>query len=327
MAETHIARMVREATGKNTRDKESKNILKCKEVLAHILKHAVPEFHDFSYDEIANRFIEPESISQHEPVLATSEKGSIEGILAEDSPPGEATVEFDVLFKAKMPDALADEKHSVIYINVEGQGFISPGYPLPKRATYYSARLLSRQLDSLSDPTVYNMLQKVYSIWICFADNVAARKQGSVVNVKLAPTFSGTGKVEFDERDIDLMQMIYIVLDKNDLESDLVGFLGVLFNPGLSDDERLARLQTDHGLTVTNEVESEVRGMTGIYEYHRQEGLREGRLEGNQETTEAFVIKLIDKGLTVKEIVELTDISEDDVRDIAKKHNRTVKES
>ena len=55
-----------------------------------------------------------------------------------------------------------------LYINIEAQNDIYPGYPLEMRAVYYCARLLCSQLKTVSRETNYGGLKKACSIWLCF---------------------------------------------------------------------------------------------------------------------------------------------------------------
>ena len=55
-----------------------------------------------------------------------------------------------------------------LYINIEAQNDIYPGYPLEMRAVYYCARLLCSQLKTVSRETNYEGLNKACSIWLCF---------------------------------------------------------------------------------------------------------------------------------------------------------------
>lgn len=50
---------------------------------------------------------------------------------------------------------------------MESQNQWNPGYSLTKRAAYYAARMLSRQMGTVFTGSDYGKLQKVYTIWIC----------------------------------------------------------------------------------------------------------------------------------------------------------------
>lgn len=56
-----------------------------------------------------------------------------------------------------------------------------PGYPLVRRADFYAARMLSSQKGTVTEDTVYEDLQPVYTIWVTLVPKsfpLAGRKAG-----------------------------------------------------------------------------------------------------------------------------------------------------
>jgi len=269
------AKIVRTESETSRKDSSAKQILMQRDVLARIVKHTCPEFKDIPYEDIATKYIE--SVTDKEPIFPVSESDAIEGLSTESAPHGEAKVNFDVFFKVTLPENAQTKRNYHLYVDCEPQGKLHPGYSLTKRAVYYAARLLSKQLVSVSDPKEYDKLQKVCSVWICFGDDASKNDAGSIAKISLkAETI--VGKFRFDENDTHLADVVFVILDPADVDSEFIGFLGVLFNPGLSADERIDGLNR-HGICVTEETERRVRQMGGIYEQHEIHGYGKAQAE------------------------------------------------
>ena len=122
-------------------DAACKQLLGDKLILACILKGCVPEFMDCEVSDIETKYIEGEpeigSVGVHAETTnpPKPQKGSkIHGISNESATDTEGKVTFDIRFYALTP---ADERVKLI-INVEAQNDFYPGYPLIKRAIYFS---------------------------------------------------------------------------------------------------------------------------------------------------------------------------------------------
>lgn len=81
------------------------------------------------------------------PVFPDENTTLINGMNTVNTIHDEGTVVFDILFAAMIPSS----KPMRLIINVETQADFSPHYPLPSRAEYYSARLIThhRKAESL----------------------------------------------------------------------------------------------------------------------------------------------------------------------------------
>ena len=87
----------------------------------------------------------------------------INGMNTVNTSQNEGTVVFDILFAAMIP--LPQPMRLII--NVEPQANFSPHYPLPSRAEYYNARLISSQKGREFTNSHYGDIKKVYTIWVC----------------------------------------------------------------------------------------------------------------------------------------------------------------
>jgi len=77
-----------------------------------------------------------------------------------DKSTAEGEVRFDILLDVQVPQG---EKIR-LFINLESQQKYDPGYAIPARAAYYTARLISRQKGTAFTGASYQNLRKVYSI-------------------------------------------------------------------------------------------------------------------------------------------------------------------
>ena len=136
---------VRNSLGRSVRqlrrdyDAACKSILAERQVRARVLGAYVGELGDLRVAEI-ERMLDDE-VEMGEPV-GRDERGLGAGrahdINAEDPTLEEGTARFDVRFAVTVPRGEA-----VVEVNLEAQNKWSVGYPLPSRAVFYCARMVS----------------------------------------------------------------------------------------------------------------------------------------------------------------------------------------
>ena len=135
----------------DTADKEAqyddcvKKLLAKKIILAWIMKECVPEFKQFSIQQIAKDCIEGEpevskvAVDQDEmDYMEIVADESIEGMNTEDNSIKEGRVFYDIKFSAVVPDS---QEPVQLIINIEAQKDDKTPYPLIKRAIYYVSRM------------------------------------------------------------------------------------------------------------------------------------------------------------------------------------------
>ena len=138
-------------------DEAARNIVAQKSVLAYILKSALDEYVEYTVQEIAEKFIEGEpelrKIAVHpdhpdwqDDSGMMSGDDKIEGKPTADKSQRDGTVYFDIRFIAVLP---SDGNRIEILINCEIQNKDTPGYPIPKRGIYYTARMISSQRGTI----------------------------------------------------------------------------------------------------------------------------------------------------------------------------------
>ena len=119
----------------------------------------------------------------------------------------DGTVKFDMFCCIDLPQLNGTNKR--IYLNVEIQNNIHPGYPLVTRGIAYVLRILTTQLGREYDDKNYDGMKKVYSLWIM--PQATKRKDGDVDVYKLKKERRKNGKEENNENyDKEELVMIYL---------------------------------------------------------------------------------------------------------------------
>ncbi len=120
--------------------------------------------------------------------------------------PNYGTVKFDMLCCVDLPQLNGTNKR--IYLNVEIQNNIHPGYSLVTRGIAYVLRILTTQWGREYDDKNYDGMKKVYSLWIM--PQATKRKDGDVDVYKVKKE-RNNGKEENKENyDEEELVMIYL---------------------------------------------------------------------------------------------------------------------
>lgn len=120
--------------------------------------------------------------------------------------PNYGTVKFDMLCCVDLPQLNGTNKR--IYLNVEIQNNIHPGYSLVTRGIAYVLRILTTQWGRKYDDKNYDGMKKVYSLWIM--PQATKRKDGDVDVYKVKKE-RNNGKEENNENyDKEELVMIYL---------------------------------------------------------------------------------------------------------------------
>lgn len=206
-------------------DEAGKKVLQHAEVLANILKYLLPEYADYSTEEIA-QCIEPETIDGAEPIAPDTDT-RIHGDNTEAASIKEATLTFDSRFRAKIPTNTLFHLH----VDVELQKDYYPGYPIEKRGIYHLSRLISSQLEVINKRTSYGKVEKACVIFVCVG-NIPKYLWNTVSYYQFANT-KNIGDVSPKPENFDLMDLIIIRLGAWISEDtvDIIRFLhGIFFN-------------------------------------------------------------------------------------------------
>ena len=121
--------------------------------------------------------------------------------------PNYGTVKFDMLCCVDLPQLNGTNKR--IYLNVEIQNNIHPGYSLVTRGIAYVLRILTTQWGREYDDKNYDGMKKVYSLWIM--PQATKRKDGDVDVYKVKKERNGK---EENKENYDKEELVMIYLNQ-----------------------------------------------------------------------------------------------------------------
>jgi len=330
------------------KDVEFKTLFKYKSVAAMLLKYAVPDFKEYTLQEIADSILD---IRPRNPVNEAERFHSEIDLLNEESgDSGEKLIRMDIVFAMQFEMKLPDNE-KITYVNVtidfEMQKDNPTEYKLVTRAIYYAASLLR---DTLANTEKYGNIHKVYSVWLCnfdFLDDKSAHSDKYVHKYNIFRNYVENGNNIYEKDiDADLIEVIFVELTKlkEHIHDDLAKFLDTVFYDigGLSKlmEEKLGvaigGTALEKGvsevvdMTKYAEVYGEVMYAKGKAEMSEYAEIREaqGELRGEQRGERKgkieTAINLLKMGiLNIKQIAQSTGLTEEDVTEA--KNNITKK--
>ena len=297
-------------------DRNIKNILAYKPILARIFRETVIECKEMTYDEILQCIegeVHVDTIGLHP---GTSNVQKIEGRTQEDAVYREGKVTYDIRTVLRIPNG--EELGIKLLVDVEAQNDDTPGYDLTERAIFYCGRMLSAQLsteftNSTADKVKYGNLKKVYSIWIC--TDTAQERTGTIERYHLHRTVYPGNRAEDINSRFDLLEAVFVNVDRNKKkngQSELLNLLADLFDETRSGEEKVELLKQQHDIPTTTTLEEEVTMMTAYAARliangraeGRNEGRSEGRAEGRAQERVAMIRKMMEKGNSKETILE-----------------------
>ena len=295
-------------------DESARNIVAQKSVLAYILKSALDEYAAYTVQEIAEKFIEGEpelrKIAVHqdhpdrqdEPGMMSGDD-KIEGDPTADKSQRDGTVYFDIRFTAVLP---SDGGQIEILINCEIQNRDTPGYPIPKRGIYYTARMISSQRGTIFKDQEYGKIKKVVSIWLC---EDTADIRSDTINRYSFTEECLRGDFQEEKKDYDLMAVVVLRLGRRGEESEdnAIRLLSKMFSTNLSYEDKLDALQNEFKIRVSKEMSEEVQSMCNL----SMGVLNKGKMEQAKETA----YELRDMGLPDEKIARAVKVSMDTLRE------------
>ncbi len=280
---TYVAAEIAAADSDMQTDLACKRVLAQKVILARILQRTVNEYQNYTPEEISERFIDKTEIMLFKEVSPgmTNHKETVDGESTESNVPGEGKVYFDLRVNAILPDEWRTKTQFFLHIDVEAQKEYRPGYPIEKRAIYYIARMLSSQIEKVSEGTSYAGLQKVYSIWICLGKDIPKNEQQTITRIHLTKE-DLVGSVAMKEETYDLLELIIIRLGDREPEDKLLGMLTTLLWKQMSVEERMFELGNKYGIPMKQEVKEEVGSMCSYSAAIKERALEEGKEIGEE---------------------------------------------
>lgn len=306
--------------GRNSKyDAACKRILSDKMILARILKECVSEYKDVDEKTIAEKCIEgdinPESVGVNPD---ESYSPVIKGNNTEDKLYYEGMVKYDILFDSFVPESNETIK---LIINLEIQNQSNLGYPLIKRAHYYTGRLLSSQYGKEFKGSEYDKLKKVYSIWICGPEH---RELRSTITRYCFKEENVLGCFKEKKINYDMVNIVFVGLERPEeiRENNIVGLLTTLLSDSILPEDKIERMKEDYGMSPDDNTKRGLSDMgswsQGIYDRGVREGKAEGIAEGEARGVEKgklegrfeMIKKFIQKGNTLENALDMFDITD-----------------
>ena len=279
---------------KPTYDKIAKKFLSKRKLLARILKHLVPEFREASLGDIEDKYIEGDPQVGEVPVspgMTNRMPAEIRGVGTEQSETAEGWVTFDILFYAKLP---TNGETVPFIINIEAQKARPTEYPLMKRVIYYGSRLLSSQKEREFSGMNFGMIQKVYTIWLCFEP---PKGYGSGINSYSTVEKHIRGDIKEPVADYQLLNAFVVYIGNHQTGDRLLNLLRLIFKENLSAAEKKERLIRDYDLRFTEEMGEELNIMCNLSEGIEERGIEKGIAKGMEKGIAKGIAKGMAKGM------------------------------
>ena len=248
---TSAARTIEINTDHIAYDASCKRLLSEKRILAWIMKYCVSECSEMDIDDIV-RCIEAPEISSVPVFSDETNAPRINGMNTVESSRYEGTVTFGLRFAASIP---SPKQTISLIINVEAQTDFHPGYPLPARAEYYCARLISAQKGTTFVGSHYEGLRKVYSIWIC---TEPPKHRENSISTTSSVMKGILGRISKPLKGYGLQCISFIMLgDEEEKEAQAVlRLLDVLFTSEKEVAERKRILEEEFHIPMNDNIES-----------------------------------------------------------------------
>lgn len=236
-------------------------------IISILAKETLPIYSPYTVQEIRDHFVLDEiniggiEVDQDEVLKLDTEDKSI----------NEGSIYYDVLTILKRPDL----ETMGLYLNIEGQKDLNPGYDLINRALYYIARLFSRQKEKIWSHSDYDSLMKVVSIWICYDPSRSYRSKMFRIHLNCDME---VGTLGIEEDIIDKLEIIMIQIgeDAHEQDNKILSFLQDLLSDQLSVKDKVKMFEEDYGI-IDNELNERVTGMCNMSEGYFNAGYNKGK--------------------------------------------------
>lgn len=234
--------------------------------------------------------------------------------------PSYGTVKFDMFCCVDLPQLNGTNKR--IYLNIEIQNNIHPGYSLVTRGIAYVLRILTTQWGREYDDKSYDGMKKVYSLWIM--PQATKRKDGDVDVYKLKKERKNGKEENKENYDKEELVMIYLNqkhdTTKKYFKHDEVLMPLVVFLNNRIDFQGKKEIIKEYGF---KETEREVKEMCDYANYlerkARNEGINRGKkIERKEKNIEHVRSVMNELNCSYQRAMDILRLSEDERKDIEK---------
>ena len=181
------------------------------------------------------------------------------------------------------------------------------------RGIYYCARMISAQKNRVFHKSLYQKIQKVYSIWIC---PYAKNGENTITKYDIRKT-EVFGQMNVPRSEYDKLETVVITLNAEGLrsENDLIRYLCLLLNREMPVEQRTKELETDFHLQMTEEIREDVSKVCNYSDAMIMLGEKRGEIRGEKRGVIKTLIKSVLKGkYTIEEAAEEAGLSVDEFK-------------
>ena len=199
-------------------------------------------------------------------------------------------------------------------------------YHILNRAIFYTARLVSSQKEWEFTGSDYNEIKQVYSIWICMN-----MKENSLSHIHMVKD-DLLGEQDW-KGNLDIPNIVMIGLAKEippkEEQYELHRLLGTLLSQTMTAEQKLKLMKQEYNIPVDrNGIKEEVSVMCNLSEgveemgYAKGEaagivkGEAQGKVIGRTEERADIILKMHKKGYSLEQIMDVTDMSEAEIKAI-----------
>ena len=311
-SKTHLAHSIEQTREEVQYDANAKALIADKQILARIVKHRTEEFKAYDIPTIISCIEGEPEISKTS--IYPGKKDAITGMNTESNIPGEGEVTFDIRFYM-----LTKAKTRIkIILNIELQNKYHQIYHYEPRAVFYTARMISEQLDRELTTRNYDGLKKVYSIWIFF--NAPKKYSDTITEFYLEKKDIYGISVKSWKYDYISISFIRLSYDKSKSSKDqLINMLDTLFSDELSANRKKQILEQEHHLQMTRELEGGIDTMCNVSLGIKEKAFDAGKALGISQGKIETLLELLREGMiSLAAVAEKLELTEDEVKKMMK---------
>lgn len=300
-------------------DIQAKKLFGTKSVFARIIQLCVPEFLGMDIEEVKSHILDVQVLSKEvsegygDGRFVRNEEERILLLSSESKVEGEKSIFFDIKTLVRNPRYKQGDLSSYgtieIIINLEMQMDSKRlKYAIEQRGVYYTSRMISEQLGSLTEETNYGELRKVYSIWV-----ILGEKEDKISYMRLKDQENNIVP------EADLIHLILIRLSKKEYEGEEGTIFHLLhsFFDTMEVEQRKEKLNHYFDFSKEEEVEKGVRTVSSLarvmIEQAESRGISIGERRGESRGILLSARKMQEKGYSYKEIEGILGVTKEEL--------------